>query len=77
MTLPSRRAYLLGNLPNLVRGGLQLLPHVARKMFHILDSVLCLACHNMRGVATLDILHCVGSLAGHNVGDLANLSCLF
>lgn len=75
--LPSPRAYLLGNLPNLVRGGLELLPHISGKVLDILHRVLGLACHDVRGITALNVLHCVGSLAGDDVGGLPELSCLF
>ena len=77
ITPPSfKNTYLLGNLPNLIGRGLELLTHVAGKVLHILNGVLGLARHYVRGVTALDVLDRVGSLAGDDVGDLSDLGCL-
>jgi len=76
VALPTLRTYLLGNLPDLIGRGLELLPHIPSKVLHILNGVVGLARHNVRGVTALDVLDSVGSLAGDDVGDLADLGSL-
>jgi len=76
VALPTLRTYLLGNLPDLIGRGLELLPHIPSNVLHILNGVVGLARHNVCGVTALDVLDSVGSLAGDDVGDFADLGCL-
>lgn len=71
----STQTYLLGNLPHLVGGGLELLPHITGKVLHVLNGVLGFASNDVCRIAAPDVLHGVGGFASNYVGHLADLFC--
>lgn len=75
LTPPRNRAYLLGSVPDLLGGGLELLANVIGHVLDVLHAVGGLAGHDMGGVAALDVGHGVGRLALDDVRHLADLFC--